>query len=289
MEAIVLPRGVGDAGEGGRPVWIRPWDGRDEMELFSDAGASAAVTVTALLSRCVCTDPGGTPVDPDFARFLTVGERESLLLQVRRITVGDALPCILTCPECEEKMELDLRTGDLLVPPGTSEEQWHTLTVETAEGTEQVSFRLPTGADQEAVAAAAGRDPEAAARDLAERCLAGVTSRGDVDGGADSATTSLSPTVVEQLSHRMAELDPQAEIRIDVECPECGAPSHTLLDTFAYICAETRRSLARLRQEIHLLAFHYHWSEREILAMTGTRRRAYVEHLVRALEAQRAS
>ena len=68
MEAIVLPRGVGDAGEGGRPVWIRPWDGRDEMELFSDAGASAAVTVTALLSRCVCTDPGGTPVDPDFAR-----------------------------------------------------------------------------------------------------------------------------------------------------------------------------------------------------------------------------
>jgi hypothetical protein len=39
---------------------------------------------------------------------------------------------------------------------------------------------------------------------------------------------------------------------------------------------------------VHVLAFHYHWSEADILAMSGSRRRRYLGLLANALGGGRA-
>jgi hypothetical protein len=40
----------------------------------------------------------------------------------------------------------------------------------------------------------------------------------------------------------------------------------------------------RLFEEVHVLARHYHWSERDILALTATRRGRYLQLLARDAE-----
>src|SRR5262245_9204523 len=50
-----------------------------------------ASRATALLARCVA---GGE----DVAHALTVGDREALLLQLRRLTFGETMECVLRCP-----------------------------------------------------------------------------------------------------------------------------------------------------------------------------------------------
>ena len=43
-------------------------------------------------------------------------------------------------------------------------------------------------------------------------------------------------------------------------------------------------SYQALCEEVHYLAFHYHWGEREILEMPGAKRRRYLSILAEKLE-----
>jgi hypothetical protein len=56
-----------------------------------------------------------------------------------------------------------------------------------------------------------------------------------------------------------------------------------VFDTATYLLQELDARAARLLEEVHALAFHYHWSEREILAMAPTRRERYLSLLADAL------
>ena len=75
----------------------------------------------------------------------------------------------------------------------------------------------------------------------------------------------------------MAELDPQAEILLDLVCPACDAAFRTLLDIGDYFYRELQGRAGYLYQDVHLLALHYHWSEREILALSRRKRRLYLD------------
>ncbi len=114
---ILLPGGFWVDGVRHREAELRPLSGDDEVFL-GDAGESLLPPqkATALLARCL-TRLGPLPeVTPDAVRSLDVGDREALLLHLRRLTFGEHLQCILTCPECGEKMDLELNISDLLVP-----------------------------------------------------------------------------------------------------------------------------------------------------------------------------
>jgi hypothetical protein len=43
-------------------------------------------------------------------------------------------------------------------------------------------------------------------------------------------------------------------------------------------------SLDTLLEEVHYLAFHYHWSEKDILSMTRSKRRRYLAILAGKLD-----
>ncbi len=75
----------------------------------------------------------------------------------------------------------------------------------------------------------------------------------------------------------IAEHDPQAELLLDLQCPACGARWQLVLDIVAFLWEELCSSAAGLLGEVDTLARAYAWSEREILALSPTRRRLYVE------------
>jgi hypothetical protein len=77
----------------------------------------------------------------------------------------------------------------------------------------------------------------------------------------------------------MAALDPQAELNIQMTCPNCAAPFATLLDMSQYVAAEIANHSRQLNREIHLMALYYHWGEAEILSLPVQRRQTYLRLL----------
>jgi hypothetical protein len=252
-----LPGGLIDA-QGRRlaRVRLRPLSGAEEEWLATTATIPSAVAVTNLLAACL-VHLEDMPVDADLVRRFLVGDRDFLMLQLRLLTLGDPVHAVLLCPACSAKMDVDFAVRDLPVErrPQT------TATHEVDCGKRTLRFRLPTGGDQEAVL---GMDLSKAADMLMERCL---TDRGSAPlSSADRAA----------VADTMDRLAPQVDLDLDLACPECGHAFTAPFDMTAFFLQEMRLNGKQLLQETHLLAFHYHWSEAEILGLPRERRRAYL-------------
>lgn len=272
---VTLPRGL--LSDGRRvDAEVRGLTGRDEEFLAARGDAPSAAVMTALLTRCVVRLGDGKPTSDD-VRGLAVGDREALLLHVRRETLGDRIDAIVECPDpaCAERLDLTLSTEALLVDPVPEPVLWHEETFASASGEVRLGFRLPNGGDQEAVAERAD-DASTASRELLARCLRG-------DG---PAATHLADEIVDAIAVRMAELDPQAEVRLAFECAACGRAVETLFDTASFFLAEVAATADRLFDEVHAIAWHYHWSETQILALPRPRRRRYLDLIAASVGAR---
>ena len=280
MVRVAIPGGVWSDGarraEGPlRELALRPVSGEDEAFLLDSAEQAApSERATALLARCLAgVDDRAVDVER-IARALTVGDREALLLQLRRLTIGETFDCVLPCPAdgCGDRMELELQVRDLLVPAYEDVRRTYEISTEAEGARYDVSFRLPTAADLDAVASIARDDPARGAEALLARCLSGATRDGEpVDVHA------LVPAVRAAIAEEMAQRDPQAEIELELACPVCGSAFAVVFDTAAFFMQELDERAARLMHEVHTLALHYHWSEREILQMPRRRRARYLE------------
>jgi hypothetical protein len=276
--ATTLPGGYRTTGGHAREAHVRPLTGADYFFLTEECrGLLPAHWATEALTRCVTRLGPDGPVTREAIRSLTAGDREALLLHLRRLALGETLRCLLACPECAQQLEIDAKVGDLLLAPYAETLQEHELVARREDGAQTVlHFRLPTGADQEAAAEAARDDVAAAVDLLLLRCTrpaAGPDGKGEA---------GFSAGVIEQLSARMAELDPQAEISLQLACPACGAGFSALFDATSYLMEELDAGARALSREVHLLAYHYHWSATEIIGMSAARRRRFL----RLLEAE---
>ena len=282
MQAVEvnLPGGVPIGDQWCRSAWLRPVTGREEEFLLSGGRhLSAAARVTQLIARCLQRLGPVEPVGLELVRMLSVGDREALLLHLRRLTLGERVTCVLVCPECGEKMDLDLQIGELLVSPYPYRGQTHSAEIGDAGNSYRVIFRLPNGADQEAVAATAAQSVNAAAEFVIRRCVEQVAS---ID---QENLAELPPVVLRELPPKMAALDPQAELLLNLTCPECAAQFVAPFDTADYICRELAMGERAFYREVHALSWHYHWSEEAVLALSRRKRQLYLDLLADDLSA----
>jgi hypothetical protein len=268
---ITLPGGAWSGETRIRMLTLRPLCGLDQLFWLEQPERDPLPRrVHGLLGRCIVAagdPPHPLEASPDWVSALTIGDREALLLHLRRISIGSRIECVLTCPKCVEKLDLDLEAEDLLLPPYASPQREYTASLSGC----QVRFRLPTGADQAAIADLARLDLDAAVQGLVQRCVLAVTSQGQ--------PAKLSNEAVEALACRMAELDPQAELDIQMTCPACQTSFSTILDMAQFLGSELASRSRPLDYEIHTLALAYHWSEAEILGLPLRRRRTYLQLL----------
>lgn len=277
---IKLPGGLWLEGTRHEEAVLRPLDGDDEAFLL-ETGESLlpAQRTTALLARCLTRLGPLSPVATETAASLTAGDREALLLILRRLSLGERLQCVLDCPDplCGERMDLDLQVSDLLLPPYPHARERYETTITENGSNYNVRFRLPTGAHQEEAALLARSDPHAAADLLLRRCVERVVTEDD------RGIEDLPPVIVERLPAVMAELDPQAELVLSLTCPACSHDFSALFDAAAFLFQELDNRTRHIYGEVHLLALYYHWSEAEIMDMTPRKRRLYLDLLSEAL------
>jgi len=195
---------------------------------------------------------------------LTVGQRDARLIELCVAAFGAELAGYAECRSCGEQLELSLDAGELApTPDGPSEGRL------AAEGYD-VSFRALTGADVEAAAVAG--EFGAARRLLAERAVIEVRREGE-----QVAASDLPGAVVDELSHALGELDPGAEVLLDLECPACAQRWSAPFDPGGFLWADASARARRLMVEIDALARAYGWSEQDVLAVPPARRSAYLE------------
>jgi hypothetical protein len=272
---ITLPNGFWVGGVHQREAALHSVTGEDEAFLLETADClPPAWKTTAILCQCLVRLGPLEPVTPEAARSLTVGDREAILLHLRRITFGDKLEAVLRCPavKCGERMDLELKIGDLLLDPYPKVEPVYEVALTANNTAYRIRFRLPTGADQEAAVDVAEQDEEAATELVLHRCVESVIVGGE-------PVQPWPPIVSREIPAIMDSLDPQAEAKLTLACPSCGHTFSAIFDAAGYFFKELANRMRNLYREIHILALHYHWSERDVLAMTAKRRRLYLDLL----------
>lgn len=206
---------------------------------------------------------------------LSVGQRDAKLLSLRERIFGSVVDVFTTCPNCQQELELSLTTTNLLIsaPDDIPESD---SGISTVIGDMAVRFRLPDSTDLQAVNRC--EDVETARKLLIDRCI--VDIQGDAEQlqrAFEKDGKSYTAEFEAALAGQMSELDPQAEIRLNLKCAECDHHWQSLFDIAAFFWTELETHAKRLLNEIHILARVYHWHERDILALTPMRRRWYLE------------
>ncbi len=247
-----------------REALLQDLSGHDE-EMLAEASRwpSAAARVSALLASTIKCIGRITPVDLEHARALCVLDRDVLLVALRRRLFGDRVVSTVSCPgeNCGKLVDIDFELGDLPLPNRSDDRPEYDCEIEG----KHVTFRLPNGGDQEAVAAIARINPEHASRLILQRC---------VDHFDD-----LSPSQVEMLTIQMTRLDPQLDTDFDARCPECGKDFTVHFDIQDFLLCEISAAGDQLYRQVHTLAWYYHWSEAEIMAMPMQKRCMYIKML----------
>ena len=248
---------------------LRPLTGHEEEWLAQHQGVANAIRTTRLLDACVLSLDDEEP-PRDMARGMLVGDRDYLILQLRRLTLGDRVLAVVDCPACGAKMDIDFDAAAIPIQNGATDTPVYEIELPAGTGnpTRAIRFRLPSGGDQEAVL---GLDAETAADKLLVRCLLSNTAV---------------PLAVEEKARVIAAMEeraPGVELELELTCPECSHAFVMPFDTTGFFLDELRITADQLLREVHSLAFYYHWNQSEILGLVRDRRRTYLSLLSETL------
>ncbi|MFH1217131.1 MAG: hypothetical protein V1706_11585 [Pseudomonadota bacterium] len=280
----ILPGGyVDQRGQAMRDLLLLPLNGFCERLIAGSLHLSAPALTTALLANCIARIGDIEDVPEWLVRDLLVGDRQFLLLKLREITFGRDIRAVISCAwqDCGKKMDIDFTIDSIPVKTVPQLSLHHTMTLSEESGGIQVTFRLPNGSNQEALFSLAEEDEMQAADLLLARCIKSI---GPLAPPLPADITNLSSKAKEEIEKAMETLGPKLDLTMEAFCPECRRMFAASFDLEHFILDELRTSLDALLQEVHYLAFHYHWSETEILGMTRENRRRYIEILSAQME-----
>ncbi|MDH3974191.1 MAG: hypothetical protein OEV42_07915 [Deltaproteobacteria bacterium] len=289
---FILPGGyIDDSGLVHREIALCHLSGREEELLADNKEMISARLVSTIISRCVSRIGKISPVPPEVARDLLIADRQYIMLKLREATFGDRVQATIRCPwpDCGKKVDIDFSTADIPFRESRDKGPLYKMTLSRAadfagdneDGCREITFRLPNGGDQEEVSPYLYENEGKALTELLKRCISSI---GAVEGPGDDLVEKLSPRERMEIEKRMEEVAPGVELKMEANCPECGRDFDAPFDLQEFFFGELRTSRDLLYREVHYLAYHYHWSEGEILEMPRAKRRGYIEILADEME-----
>jgi len=219
---------------------------------------------TLILIAAACPE-----LDSDTVAKLSIGARDARLLQLREWMFGQRLLNTAQCPHCGERVEWQGKTTQLRIQAISDVDSTKEYELEVDDY--QFRFRLLTSEDISTAMAEAQNNTSIGAKTLLERCIISVDH-----SGKTCELAALPQYAVDALSEQIEKLDPQAEIRTTLTCPECSQQWQVLFDIASFLWVEINNWAEHTLQTIHRLASAYGWTEKEILNLSPFRRQLYL-------------
>lgn len=259
---LQLPGGVVIAGKLERLAQLRPLDGRLQLQLndIARAGDPIPQRVSNILEVAV-QSIGPHRVERETVAQLCMADRQYLMLQLARILEGDVLWLQCQCQACTRPFDLQLDRAQVPVKPAGEGYPFCNVTINGHE----LRMHVPTGAMQEAIA----EMPENKALFvLLQNCIESV------DGVVPDETfiQSLDERAIALIEDSLDEVTADIGTELLIQCPECEMEQRVTFNPYHL----NHFNFHELYQEVHTLAYHYHWSEEAILALPQERRHLYL-------------
>lgn len=199
---------------------------------------------------------------------ISIGRRDADLLQLREWAFGSELAILAVCPSCRQTLESVMPVAALRIPTDSSRNSAEEFESSIALREYVVHYRPPNTED---IAGCVGLEPDASRRKLLAGCVTDARCRGN-PVAAEDLPEDVAGKVVDQI----AAIDPQADTRLDLTCPECQAHWKEVFDIVSFFWAEIDAWARRMLREVHVLARAYGWRESDILALSPARREIYL-------------
>jgi len=268
MEQILVkvPRGIlSTDGRWIKSAIIRQINGYDEQAILEMQKDIPIHQHILFLLEKIVTFNDRQKINPEQAlRQLSIGDRVAILFNARKMIFGDIISCTATCAICNSKMSLDLRISDILQSHNHRDNK---KIYELETGEYKMKIRPLSALDQDR-SIKISTSVDAIENKLAKSCI--VSS-------IPLLPQIIPKSIVVALGTKMEAIDPLSDVTISVSCPECDQKFQALFPSEEFILREFIAHSKNLEREIHWLAFHYGWSEEEILSLPIKKRRKYIE------------
>jgi hypothetical protein len=239
---------------------MQPLSARELLRVWEQTFSQPAAERALVLLGTACPEMG-----PEVLSRLSLSERDRLLFNLRKQVFGTGLDAVSTCPDCGERVEVSLRTNEIVPESPAAAGEILSFRLDEYE----IRLRLPNASD---LIAARGLTSIHAIRNLLlERSILSSLRNGEAVSYRD-----LPAHVVDAVAERMSEADPLANIQLSLTCSRCSHSWLGALDISAFFWAEIQAWARRTLHEVHRLALAYGWSEAEILGMSAWRRHCYL-------------
>ena len=206
-----------------------------EEEILTDPKLSrnAGKLITSLLHSTVITLDGNNP-SIDTIRNLTIGDRDYLLMELRKVSLGSEIPMSFQCPSCSANVEIeyDLNEINTIVAKKNAPLE---IEVELVDGHtdddgavhKDAVVTLPTGLTQERTAAIMRQN---VAKGNTEMLLQTVHKLGTLEKVTSTLIRGLTKRDRDVLTKVVSREAPGPKLSIDVDCYECGYNFETVMD-----------------------------------------------------------
>ena len=247
---FVLPVGYTDEeGKSHRTVVLRKMTGKEEAILADRRNQrNGGKLVTELLHSCLVR-LGDLPKNgPGPIENMYSADRNFMLLKLRTITFGSELPARYTCPSCNESVQVTENLDELPVRSVGEDESPEDIVVALEDGYldkdgqihRALRMRLPTGADEAAVAPQIRQNVSLGKNALLARCLKslGDIPRHRIEAIGSKIMAELTLTDRRMIDKALNQAAPGVDLVREVDCPHCGVMFKSNLDMTHFLSLE---------------------------------------------------
>lgn len=237
---VHLPIGYTDEnGSLHRRAVLRKMRGYDE-ELIYDLSLSAGELVTELLTHCLIQVGDIETSNKLLAKNLYTVDRNFLLLELRRISLGNELDASYICPSCGSNLNIKEQLDQIDVHKLKDNEVLEDIQLTLDDGYTdkkgsthtEITLTLPIGADEEFVASMINNDPMRAQEALFLRCIKnfGNLSKAALESYGIKILRELTIGDRQRMQKSLNEKLPGPDLRRSIHCGSCGTSFEGILD-----------------------------------------------------------
>lgn len=237
---VSLPIGYTDeAGQVHRRAVIRKVRGHEEALLY-DASLTAGHLVTALIQGCLVRLGDLERINSGVISQLYTADRNYLLLELRRITLGNRLRASYLCPGCGSDASVTEDLSQIAVRRLNDGEALAAIELALEDGYvdrdgtlhTELALTLPRGVDEEVVAPMAEKDPLKARDAFLLRSIKrfGTLPRAALEAYGVKILRDLTLGDRRAIDNALNGQTPGADLTRQVGCSACGRSFTTVMD-----------------------------------------------------------